>query len=64
MQPVLVFFEDDGQLRHLRIGRILVEILRSFFLILRLADARQRRAVLHELLVEPERPEHCLMIDS
>jgi len=56
-QGLLVLLENGCQLFGLRIRGLLVEIRRRHLQILRMADARDGRAVLHELfLIEAQRP--------
>jgi len=51
---LIIEFEDLAEPGHLGIGGGLVEVLGTLLVILGVADARQGRAVLHELVVQAE----------
>ena len=53
-QSLLVLVPDHGQLARRWIVRLAIKILRGLFQIFGMADARQRRAVLHELLIQAQ----------
>src|SRR4051812_24684012 len=56
-QSILISLEHNSKSSHFRIGGILIEILRRFFLVFRLADSGKRSAVLHEFLIQSEAAE-------
>ena len=50
-QRLFVILEEGGQRFHLVAGGIFIEVGRALFAIFGVADARERRAVLHEFLL-------------